>query len=417
MQNNNKPDLSAADYVLDGMPNLHSHAFQRAMAGLTEHRGSSQNDSFWTWRALMYQFSARLQPDDLKAVATWLYIEMLKAGYTHVGEFHYLHHQPDGNAYGNPGEMAHALLEAAREAGIGITLLPVFYAASDFGGVAPTEGQRRFTHSPEAYLKLLESLRQPSTDQGATLGIALHSLRACPPVMLREVLGGVRSMGLESCPKHIHIAEQRKEVEGCMNWSGKRPVEWLLDHEPVDESWCLVHATHLSEKEVEEMAASGAVAGLCPTTEANLGDGIFPAVEYLPHGGRFGIGSDSHISVNAAEELRLLEYSQRLRLQARTVLSDDESCGHTLWHRAVSGGKQALGVTTDSQLTLSLNHPLFARKEGAQILDTAIFALPTLPIEDVWVNGTQVLEKGHHAKQEQAAEDFRETLSRLGAML
>ncbi|MGB1540335.1 MAG: formimidoylglutamate deiminase, partial [Rickettsiales bacterium] len=278
---NKTPDLSAYDYVLDGMPNLHSHAFQRAMAGMTEYRGQNKNDSFWTWRTLMYAFAAKLTPEHLRDIARWLYIEMLKAGYTHVGEFHYIHHQPDGLPYANPAEMAHAVLEAADDVGIGITLLPVYYATSDFGGTPATEGQLRFLHRPEAYLKLLEDLKPICEKQGAVLGIAPHSLRACTPESLSEILGGLRNLGMKDCPKHIHIAEQRKEVDACMDWSGKRPVEWLLDHTPIDKHWCFVHATHLSESEVEELAKSGAVAGLCPTTEANLGDGVFPAVPFL----------------------------------------------------------------------------------------------------------------------------------------
>lgn len=313
--------------------------------------------------------------------------------------------------------MSYAILRAAEKTGIGLTLLPVFYATSDFGNIAPTEGQRRFVHKPEDYLKLIESLKEPCETQGAILGIAPHSLRACPPVMLREILGGIRSLGMKNCPKHIHIAEQRKEVDGCMDWSGKRPVEWLLDHEPVDASWCLVHATHLSESEVKELAATGAVAGLCPTTEANLGDGVFPAVPFLEAGGTFAIGSDSHASVNPADELRMLEYGQRLGLQARAVLCEGKNCGPTLWERAVSGGQQALGIHGSGQVTLTLDHPIFAGKTDATIMDAALFALPTLPVQDVFVNDRKVITNGQHALEEKAAADFRTVLTELGSTL
>ena len=407
--------------LLAGMPNLHSHAFQRAMAGLTEKRGENANDSFWTWRTQMYRFVEKLTPKHAQAIARWLYIEMLKSGYTRVGEFNYLHQQPDGTAYEYPTMFSLACLQAAYETGINMTLLPVLYQHSDFGGKTANPGQRRFLHGVESYLKLLEQLQPHVKAQKATLGIAPHSLRAVTPDMLHEVLGALPGLGMQDCPKHIHIAEQLKEVESCMAWSGKRPVEWLLDNVPVDESWCLVHATHMTDTEMRELARSGAVAGLCPTTEGNLGDGIFPARSYVAQKGRWGIGSDSHISVNAAEELRLLEYGQRLLHQSRAMLSSRESCGRTLWEGAVAGGNQALGAPQNDISTgqpadiiaLSLDSPLFAGKSGDDLLDTAIFGLPILPVSDVYVGGKHVVENGQHPWDERAKKAYVKAMEEL----
>ena len=411
------PDLSNYDLVLPGMPNVHSHAFQRAMAGLTEWRSDmAGKDNFWTWRALMYRFAGKITPEQLRIIARWLYIELLKGGYTHVGEFHYLHHQPGGVPYADPAELSYAILEAAHDVGIGLTLLPVLYATSDFGGKAPSEGQKRFVHDTEDFLKLVDKLQKPCQKQGAVLGVAPHSLRAVTPEMLRDLLGGLRSLDLKHCPKHIHAAEQRKEVDACMDWSGKRPVEWLLDHLPIDESWTFIHATHMSESEIELMAQSGAVAGLCPSTEANLGDGIFPAVQFLREGGRFAVGGDSHVSVQAHEELKQLETSQRLAIQQRVVLSHDKHVGKTLWHRAVAGGVQSLAVPRDGRgnhVCLRFDHPLLTGKSDDSALDTVIFALPTLPVQDVYVNDVKVIENGRHKLEEEAAEAFKHVMLEL----
>lgn len=409
------------DCILAGMPNLHSHAFQRAMAGLTERRGNDPRDSFWTWREQMYRFLHALTPEHNHAIARWLYIEMLKAGYTRVGEFHYLHHQPDGTPYADPAAMAHSIMAAAEETGIHLTLLPVHYATSDFGGKPPTEGQRRFLHSTEAYLKLLESLARPCRGNGHILGIAPHSLRAVTQEMLHDVLAALPSLGLQDCPKHIHVAEQVKEVEASVAWSGKRPAEWMLDNVPLDGRWCFIHATHLTHGETAELAKSGVVAGLCPTTEGNLGDGIFPARHFLQEGGTFGIGTDSHIAVNPAEELRMLEYGQRLAHQSRAVLSQEVSCGKTLWQRAVQGGSRALGAASQGLavgeaadfITLDCSSPLFAGKREDTLLDTAIFALPQLPVRDVYVGGARVVADGRHPLEAEAAQGFRTVLESI----
>ncbi|MDB5732711.1 MAG: formiminoglutamate deiminase, partial [Variovorax sp.] len=316
----------ASGPVIPGLPNLHSHAFQRAFAGLTEHRAAEQ-DSFWSWRALMYRFAARLGPQQLEAIATWLYAEMLEAGYTSVCEFQYLHHEADGRPYADDATLSLALLRAAQNTGIGMTLLPVLYQASGFGGLPPGEGQRRFIRSTDSMLRLLEALQPvcaPQKEEGsrggppARLGLAPHSLRAVPPEALREALAGLDALDA-TAPIHIHIAEQTKEVEDCLAWSGQRPVAWLLNHAPVDARWCLVHATHMDMHEYARAARSGAVAGLCPSTEANLGDGLFDFSVWRGHGGAWGIGSDSHACVNAAEELMLLEYGQRLATRQRNV--------------------------------------------------------------------------------------------------
>ena len=296
--------------VLPGMANLHSHAFQRAFAGYTEQRHAGDDD-FWTWRQVMYDFVRKVTPEQIRVVAEQLYIEMLKAGYTAVGEFHYLHHDSNGNPYASLPEMSEHIIEAARGCGIAITHLPVLYAHGGFGGQPATEGQRRFVNDVEQFSKLLEKLFSTHRhDPNIRLGIAPHSLRAVTEQQLKDVL--VVLDGLDSnAPVHIHIAEQTGEVQDCLAWSGAPPVGWLYDHFSPDHRWCLVHATHLTESELISLADSGAIAGLCPTTEANLGDGVFPAETFLMRAGRFGIGSDSNVSVSPIEELRTLEYSQR----------------------------------------------------------------------------------------------------------
>ena len=296
--------------------NLHSHAFQRAMAGLAEVRSKGE-DTFWTWRETMYRFALMMSPEEVEAVAAQLYVEMLEAGFAAVAEFHYLHNAPDGKPYEDPAEMAARVLAAAGRAGIGITLLPVFYAHSTFGGAKPLPEQRRFVTDLKSFARLVEACRGIiKRDAGQTIGIAPHSLRAVTPEELAELIPLA-----DGRPIHIHAAEQIKEVEDCVAALGARPVRWLLDHAGVGENWCLVHATHMDEGETRDLARSGAVAGLCPVTEANLGDGIFNAADYIRDGGRYGVGTDSNVSVGAASELRQLEYAQRLRERARNVCS------------------------------------------------------------------------------------------------
>jgi len=336
--------------VVPGVPNLHSHAFQFALAGRAERAGPDHGvpgggDSFWSWREAMYGFLAELDPDGIEAIATRLYRAMLARGYTAVGEFHYVHHAPDGRPYADPAETSRRLLRAAETAGIGITLLPVYYEDGGFGGAPAGERQRRFLHDPDGFARLLDALAPAFVDRfDRRLGIAPHSLRAARPDRLQAAIAALDGID-PTAPVHIHVAEQPKEVTDCVAWCRRRPVELLFDSLPVDRRWCLVHATHLSDDERRAIAASGAVAGLCPATEANLGDGLFPAEAYLAEGGAIGIGSDSHVSVDPAEELRWLENGQRLFTGRRTVLADGPgaSVGVGLLQRVCRGGATALG--------------------------------------------------------------------------
>jgi formimidoylglutamate deiminase len=419
-------DESIGGIALPGVPNLHSHAFQRALAGLTERRGDDAEDSFWSWRETMYAFLARLEPDDVEAIAAQLYVEMLRAGYTGVAEFHYLHRTPKGTLYDDPAEMSRRLVAAAETAGIGLALLPAVYMTGDFGSAPPNEGQRRFLMDPPGVARLLEALRPtlaaPAAGGARRFGLALHSLRAVPPAALSDALALVRGMD-PGAPVHIHAAEQRKEVDACVSWSGARPVEWLLEHAPVDERWCLIHATHVTGDEVRRLAAARAVAGLCPTTEANLGDGLFPLRDYLGAHGFFGVGSDSHVSVSPVEELRWLEYGQRLVSGARNVASGfpHASTGRSLFEGAVAGGARALGVHTGALevgrradlIVLDAEHPALAGRTGDALLDSWVFAGNRATVRDVLVGGRWVVRDGHHAREEPVLARYRETIRRL----
>ena len=406
------------DWVLPGMPNLHSHAFQRAMAGLAERRGRA-DDSFWSWRETMYTCAAAIGPDALQAIAAQLYVEMLKAGYTQVCEFHYLHHQPDGTPYAQPEIMSLALIEAAREAGIALTLLPVLYISGGFDGRALAARQRRFGHTMESYLRLLETLRRHQSDD-LRVGIALHSLRAVPEHAMREVLA---SDDAKEALIHIHIAEQIGEVQDCLALRGARPVEWLFDHADVDARWCLVHATHLTAAETTQLARSGAVAGLCPTTEANLGDGLFPLAAYQDASGTLGIGSDSHISISPVEELRWLEYGQRLVTRHRNVAArhEGDSVGETLWRAALRGGAQAAGLPTGELrdgaradlIVLDESSPLLAARDARSVLDGFLFAGNTPLVRHVMTGGRWQVRDFVHRDQDRIAARYREVVSRL----
>ena len=406
--------------VLPGMPNLHSHAFQRAMAGWAERAGSGD---FWAWRDTMYRFLAKLGPDEMEAVATQLYIEMLKAGYTAVGEFHYVHHAQDGSPYDAPTEMSNRVIAAAAKAGIGLTLLPVLYAQGGFDGVPTGDGQRRFANDPDTLLSIASILRRAHTDDPQLrIGIAPHSLRAVSPEALAAVVAGVQAED-EMAPIHIHVAEQTREVEDCQTWSGMRPVEWLLSEAPVDGRWCLVHATHMTPEETRALAASDAVAGLCPTTEANLGDGLFALPDYLKSGGKLGIGSDSNVSVNPVEELRWLEYGQRLARRDRIVAASDSapSTGARLLNATLAGGAQALGrpigrIETGHRadlVVLDAEHPALIERSGDGLLDSLVFASGGSPISDVVVGGRRVIRDGRHAAEDAALDAFRHALRTL----
>ncbi|MGH8813567.1 MAG: formimidoylglutamate deiminase [Advenella sp.] len=403
--------------VIPGIPNLHSHAFQRGFSGLAEFRAHAA-DSFWSWRNLMYRFAARIQPEQLEAIAIWLYVEMLEAGYTSVCEFHYLHHDVTGHQYAESQVLSSALLRAARQAGIGMTLLPVLYQHSNFGGQPPTDGQRRFVTSTDDMLRLLERLRVECSEQNAQLGLAPHSLRAVTPDSLRETISGFDEIN-SLAPIHIHIAEQTKEVDDCITWSGQRPVQWLLDALPVNERWCLVHATHMTPEEALAAARSGAVAGLCPTTEANLGDGIFDMEHWRQGKGRWGIGSDSHVCVNAAEELMLLEYSQRLANRRRNILAEKSQhhVASAAVLAAVSGGAQAAGRPVDGLrpgqladfIVLDTEHVALSRLTHCDMLSAHVFSSSrSSAIGQVWQSGMCRVEGGRHNLRHEAAVRFTE---------
>jgi formimidoylglutamate deiminase len=407
--------------ALPGMSNLHSHGFQRGMAGLTEYRGPDA-DNFWSWRTLMYRFVERMSPDDLEAVTAWAYVEMLESGFTRVGEFHYVHHDPSGRPYANPAELAARVAGAARETGIALTLLPVFYAHGGFGSAPPAAGQKRFILDVPAFSRLLESARALAANlPHAMVGVAPHSLRAVTP----QELGQVVSFAGPG-PVHIHAAEQVGEVEQCVAWSGARPVEWLLDHAPVDSRWCLVHATHMTGVEVSRLAASGAVAGLCPITEANLGDGICDASAYLAAGGAFGIGTDSNVRIGVAEELRQLEYSQRLRDRARNVVAGDASpsTGRALYDGAVRGGARALGALMVGPVGLAqgapadivgfdAEAPALLERRGDALLDSFVFAGGG--VDAVWRGGVKVVTGGRHVARDRLLSRYRAALARVMA--
>jgi len=410
--------------VLPGMVNCHSHAFQRSFAGFSEFRGESK-DSFWSWRDIMYRFVSKLSPDDFHTIAKFVYIEMLKAGYTSVGEFHYLHHQPDGTPYDNASEMSEQVIEAASSAGIAITHLPVLYSYSGFGEQAPSKAQARFIHSTQTYLRIIERLSQQySHFSNFSLGIAPHSLRAVSEHQLRQIIPAIQSIDSNS-PIHIHIAEQQQEVADCIDFYDDRPVDWLLDNFEVDNKWCLVHATHITDSEVAKITKSGAVVGLCPLTEANLGDGIFPTAEYIRQAGKFAIGSDSHIGINVAEELRLLEYTQRLTLNERAVLANDDcpSVGQFLYTNACRHGAASInqevgvievGKRADLVVLDNEDASLFCKK-GSLLLDAAIFACDKLPVKDVYVAGRLIIESGHHQQDQKTKNEYYGVLKRLTA--
>ncbi len=402
--------------VLAAIANLHSHAFQRGMAGLAEYRGE-RRDTFWTWRETMYHFALTMSPDDVEAVAAQLYVEMLEAGFAAVGEFHYLHHAPGGSPYASRAEMAARIVAAATQAGIGLTLLPVFYAHGTFGA-EPYPEQRRFLSDVDAFARLLEDSRAAIRDvPRGVVGVAPHSLRAVAP----DELAAVVALAGEA-PIHIHAAEQVKEVEDCLAWSGARPVEWLLDHAPVDSRWCLIHATHMSADETRRLAHSGAVAGLCPITEANLGDGVFNASEFLAEGGLFGVGSDSNVFIGVGAELRQLEYAQRLRDRARNVCAvAGGSTGRALYGTALAGGARALarlggrlapGAVADI-VSLQADHPALAGRADDQLLDAWIFSGGNGLVDCVWSGGRKLVANGRHGGREAIAARFGATMRAL----
>jgi formimidoylglutamate deiminase len=404
------------DVLLPAPSNLHSHAFQRALAGLTEVRGPGEDD-FWSWRERMYAFLPKLGPDEVEAITAQLYVELAESGFAAIAEFHYLHNQADGSAYDDAAEIAGRISAAAQQTGFGLTLLPVAYARSGFGGAPTHEGQIRFSNTAENFLSLWEASNGHLKRADDNLGIAPHSLRAVTPEDLATIL-----TAKHDGPIHIHAAEQVKEVEDCLAWSGQRPVEWLLNHHDINERWCLIHATQMNSDETSALARAGAVAGLCPTTEADLGDGIFNGRQWHAAGGNWGIGTDSHIGTDIAVELRQLEWSQRLAHKQRTVLAAPmQSNARSLYQSALAGGSQALGRPSGKLVTgywadlmsLDVDHPALVGRGEDALLDSWIFVGNRECVSDVWSAGRHIVKNGQHVSRDEIARGYAKTMRKL----
>ena len=417
-----KPQASdlRVDTLLPALGNLHSHSFQRAMAGMTEYRMAGK-DSFWTWRELMYRFTEHLTPEQIEAIAAFTFMEMQEAGYAAVGEFHYLHHQPGGAPYNDLGELSARIAAAAQTTGIGLTHLPVLYTYGGAGQQALQPGQARFGNGVAQFNALVARAKAQVAQLPADcqVGIAPHSLRATSPDDLAAVL-----TAHPDGPIHIHIAEQPQEVRDIESWLGARPVAWLLENVDVSSKWCLIHATHMTTAETMQMAHSGAVAGLCPVTEANLGDGPFNGPAYLEAGGAFGVGSDSNVLIGLAEELRMLEYSQRLRDVARNVMVTAEgSVGEALYTGAAQGGARALGrgageIAVDAWadlLAIDSTTPALCALRQDQLLDGLVFAARADVVTDVWSAGRHAVQGGRHKDRDAITSAYRAALQTLMA--
>jgi formimidoylglutamate deiminase len=412
------PSDASVDTLLPALSNLHSHSFQRAMAGMTEFRAAGR-DSFWTWRELMYRFVNRITPDQMQAIAALVFMEMQEAGYAAVGEFHYVHHQSGGAPYDDIAELSNQIYAAAKITGIGLTHLPVLYTYGGAGEAPLAAGQLRFGNSVDRYFQLLDCardrLKQLPID--ARIGMAPHSLRATSPSDLKIALAQYNAG-----PVHIHIAEQPKEVTDIQAWLGARPIEWLLHNANVNSNWCLIHATHMTDDETKAMAKSGAVAGLCPITEANLGDGPFNGPAYLNAGGAFGVGSDSNVNISLTEELRTLEYSQRLRDVARNVLVvSGGSIGSTIYKSAALGGARALdrnsgeiamGKLADL-VAIDSTSPALCALTANQILDGLVFAAKDNVVTDVWSAGRHSVKEGQHIQRQRITKNYRAAIAQL----
>ncbi|WP_420558724.1 formimidoylglutamate deiminase [Roseovarius sp.] len=415
------PGAHTVDLLLPAPVNLHSHAFQRAMAGLTETRGPDPNDSFWTWRKLMYRFLDRLTPDHVQAIAELVFMEMLEAGYGAVAEFHYLHHDIGGKPYAELAEMAGRITTAATNTGIGLTLLPVHYMQGGCDGRALEGGQRRFGSDPELFARLhgdSARLIAEAPDDFA-IGIAPHSLRAVPPDALAEAR--------QICPQgpiHMHLAEQVAEVQEVEAHLGARPVEWLLDNADVTADWCLIHCTQMTDAETRALAGTGAVAGLCPITESSLGDGIFNGITYRDAGGRFGVGSDSNIHIALWEELATLDYSQRLRDRSRAAMATaDHSTGRVLFDAATQAGAQAAGRASGQiaegrladLIAVSTENEFLCNRSGDTALDSLIFTgRGRSCVTDVWSAGRHMVQNGRHVARDRITNAFLAVTAQLG---
>lgn len=417
---NSTPEAAdfAAGIVIPGLCNAHSHAFQRSLAGRTESRSPAGQDNFWTWRERMYELAGQLDAHALAAIARQAYSEMLASGYTSVAEFHYLHREPGGAA--DDDAMFRAICEAATDTGIRLTYVPVLYERAGFDQAKPEGHQKLFALDVESFLAHHARVTRSASDR-INVAIGAHSLRAVGDESLQQIVAVAETA---SIPLHLHIAEQQREVDQCMASNGRRPVRWLLENYAVTDQWCLVHATHMDGDEIENLADTGAVVCLCPSTEANLGDGLFPLHEFLSAGGQIAIGSDSHISINPFEELRWLEYGQRLASQSRNVASLQEPhVGRELFSRALAGGAQATGqAPTGLQagawadcVALDDNDPMLVGHDDGSLLDALVFSGYRLPIERVMVHGDWCVIEGDHVNQNDYRSAYAATLERIGA--
>ncbi len=409
-------------YALPGFQNAHSHAFQYAMSGLAERHATSKTpDDFWSWREAMYSLALTISPDDLEAIATMLYAEMLRHGYTHVAEFHYVHHDQNGKRFRNLAEMGSRLISAAKKVGINITLIPIFYQKGGFGK-QPTEGQRRFISKDEdAYLDLLEASASACRHyEYANSAIGMHSLRGVDP----NIVAKIAKNGAQNLPFHIHISEQLKEVEDSIAYLGKRPVEWMLENVNLSDRFHLVHATHLTESETDGLAASGANVVLCPSTEGNLGDGIFPLRHYQEKGGKWSIGTDSHIGLNPFEELRILDYGQRLISHKRNTFysSEQGDSGHYAFNQSIVAGRKAMNNFSASYfevgdffnaVLIDANLPLIACTSLENLPSTILYSTDSSMQYGTISNGKLVVQNGKHYAEEEIREKFVRTIKLL----
>lgn len=412
----------AAGPLIPGMPNAHSHAFQRAMAGMAE-RAGGRKGSFWNWRDTMYRFLGFIEPEDMEPLAAQLFVEMLKAGFTSVGEFHYLHHRQDGKPYDDPAIMSRQVIRAALETGIALTHMPALYAYGGLGQQPANEAQKRFLNTVPSLMRMVEDLHaEYKSAPQVSIGFAVHSLRAVSPEMLADGVRAARAV-IPGCPVHILAAAQAAEVEACVNWSGRRPVEWLLENAHIDESWTLVHATNVSEAETKALAESGAVVALCPTTEANTAGGIFPLADYFAANGAFAVGTGSHITVSLTEELRWLEYEQRLMRRERAILTrpDIPSAGASLYEQCLGGGARSLGRKTGriepgcraDFVVLDADMACMTGKIRDHLLDAAIFASSENPVRDVMSGGRWAVKNRRHRREDQTLENFRKVMRKV----
>ncbi len=404
-------------FALPGFQNAHSHAFQFAMAGMAEVHPEGINDDFWTWREAMYQCALSMNPDEVESIASMLYAEMLRHGYTQVAEFHYLHHDKEGKPYSNLAEMGERLTCAAKTAGIKITLVPVFYQKGGFG-LDPQPRQRRFiSKSTDDYFKLLDASSHVIKNyENASLGFSVHSLRA---VNLEDIKTTYQQ-GPAELPFHIHVSEQKKEVADCLAHCAQRPMQWLVENLPVNSNFHLVHSTHLDDSELEHLAKSGANVVLCPSTEGNLGDGIFRMKEYVKMGGRWSIGTDSHIGLNPFEEFRMIDYRQRLITNLRSTISGN--AGGYLVSESVQSGRRAMGISTDKSfligqsfdaVVMKASDPLLENSAPENLMATIVYTANASTNLGTIVKGKWIVKDGVHKNGNQIRGSFNHHMKNI----